>query len=483
VSGSGSQIPLFGAAEEADAGSAEEANGGGDSAQTPKEDGPSGSVREPTPDADSGPEPTPDADSGPEPTSAEGGDDPAAATGAPASDPDAGPGETPETAVSVSELNATARRVLEESFPTLWVAGEVANWTRANSGHCYFTLRDEEAQLSCVLWRSDARRLPTDPEEGMEVCARGQVSLYETRGAYQLVVRELQAKGEGLWRLAFEKLKRKLAAEGLLDDERKRPLPRVPLRVGVVTSRTGAAVRDVVSVIRRRAPWTRVLVSHGRVQGDGAADEIVAALDRLVRDGRSEVIVVTRGGGSVEDLWAFNEEPVARAVAGCPIPVVSAVGHEVDVTITDLVADRRAPTPSAAGEVVVPEARALRAELRRLGEGLVYGLRERTRRGRERAERAAERLVGGMTRRLERWEGRLERLGGRLDALSPLGTLARGFAVAMDADGSVLRSVGDFVPGHEVRLRVVDGQVTCEVRDTERLDEELEDEREEGGDA
>ena len=345
----------------------------------------------------------------------------------------------------------------------------MANWTRADSGHCYFSLRDEDAQISCVLWRSDARRLPTDPEEGMEVCARGQVSLYEVRGSYQLVVRELQAKGEGLWRLAFERLKRKLAEEGLLDDERKRPLPRVPLRVGVVTSRTGAALRDVVSVVRRRAPWTRVLVSHCRVQGDGAAGEIVAALDRLIRDGRSEVVVVTRGGGSVEDLWAFNEEPVARAVAGCPIPVVSAVGHEVDVTITDLVADRRAPTPSAAGEVVVPEARALRAELRRLGEGLVAGLRERTRRGRERAERAAERLMGGMTRRLERWEARLERLGGRLDALSPLGTLARGFAVPLDPGGSVLRRVEDFAPGDEVRLRVVDGRVDCEVRGTERL--------------
>ncbi len=451
MSGSGSQIPLFGATEEAD-GDADAGSGV-------------------APEAGAGSEVAPESGAAASDAAVAGSGAPAAASDAPTADPDAGPGESPETAVSVSELNATARRVLEESFPTLWVAGEVANWTRANSGHCYFTLRDEEAQLSCVLWRSDARRLPTDPEEGMEVCARGQVSLYETRGAYQLVVRELQAKGEGLWRLAFEKLKRKLAAEGLLDDERKRPLPRVPLRVGVVTSRTGAAVRDVVSVIRRRAPWTRVLISHCRVQGDGAADEIVAALDRLVRDGRSEVIVVTRGGGSVEDLWAFNEEPVARAVAGCPIPVVSAVGHEVDVTITDLVADRRAPTPSAAGELVVPEARALRAELRRLGEGLVHGLRERTRRGRERAERAAERLVGGMVRRLERWEGRLERLGGRLDALSPLGTLARGFAVAMDAGGSVLRGVGDFAPGDEVRLRVVDGRVTCEVRDTERLEE------------
>jgi exodeoxyribonuclease VII large subunit len=367
----------------------------------------------------------------------------------------------------VSALNAAARRILEESFPSLWVVGEVANWRRVSSGHCYFSLRDEDAQISCVMWRSDARRLPTDPEEGMEVLGFGEVSLYEARGSYQLMVRKLEARGEGLWRLAFERLRRKLAAEGLLEEARKRPLPRVPLRVGVVTSRTGAALRDVITVVRRRAPWTELLVSDCRVQGEEAAGEIVRALDRLVRHGRVEVIVVTRGGGSVEDLWCFNEEVVARAVAACPVPVISAVGHEIDVTITDLVADVRAPTPSAAGELVVPDGRVLRADLRKLGDRLVSGLRQRTVRGEERARRAAERLLGGMDRRLERLAGRLEGLGGRLDALSPLGTLRRGYAVPQDVEGRVLRHVADFRERDRFGLRVVDGRVTCSVEEIE----------------
>jgi exodeoxyribonuclease VII large subunit len=404
-------------------------------------------------------------------------DEPTLAGGSPAStstgarDPDAGvaPGASPDTALPVSDVNAAARKLLEAHFPRLWVAGEIADWRQVSSGHCYFSLRDEDAQISCVMWRSHARRLPTDPEEGMDVVARGQISLYEARGSYQLVVRRLEARGEGLWKLAFERLKRKLAAEGLLDDDRKRPLPRVPLHVGVVTSRTGAALQDVLSVIRRRAPWTRVLVSDCRVQGDEAADEIVRALDRLVRDGRAEVIVVTRGGGSVEDLWSFNEEAVARAVAACPIPVVSAVGHEVDVTITDLVADHRAPTPSAAGEAAVPDASAIRAALERLGEGLVRGLRDRVRSGGDRARRAAERLVAGVSRRLERGEARIERLGGRLHALSPLGTLERGYAVPLSADGRVKRRIAEFDHGEDFRLRVTDGHVVSRVEEIEPL--------------
>ncbi len=385
---------------------------------------------------------------------------------------DAAPGETPETAITVARLNAEARRVLEERFPTLWVTGEVANWTRARSGHRYFTLRDEEAQVSCVMWRSDARSLPTDPEDGLEVCARGEVSLYEVRGDFQLVVRRMEARGEGLWRLAFEQLKRKLADEGLLDDARKRPIPRVPGRVGVVTSRSGAAVRDVVSVVRRRAPWTRVLVSHTRVQGEEAAPEIVAALERLVERGGVDVIVVTRGGGSIEDLWAFNEEPVARAVAACPVPVISAVGHEVDVTICDLVADRRAPTPSAAGELAVADGEALRADLRRLGDALVSGLRDRTRRGGDRVARGGERLLSAARRRLERARSRLEGLSGRLDALSPLSTLRRGYAVPTGPEGEVLRRVEAFTAGDRFRLRVIDGRVECEVLEAETLEEE-----------
>jgi len=462
--GGAPQISLFGEEEREAEGGASEETGAADAcappslpAETSADAGaaaPEEPVAAPAPEA-AGAAPPPEPEPGPSSAAPDGGP----------------PGSSREAAISVSGLNAAARRLLEDAFPPLWVVGEVANWRRVSSGHCYFSLRDEDAQISCVMWRSDARRLPTDPEEGMEVLAHGEVSLYEVRGTYQLIVRALEARGEGLWRLAFERLKRKLAAEGLLDEARKRPLPRVPLRVGVVTSRTGAALRDVITVVRRRAPWTRILVSDCRVQGDGAADEIVRALDRLVRDGRVEVIVVTRGGGSVEDLWAFNEEPVARAVAACPVPVISAVGHEIDVTITDLVADVRAPTPSAAGEMAVPDGRALRAQLTKLGDRLVSGLRDRTRRGTERARRAAERLVGGMDRRLERLEGRVEQLGGRLDALSPLGTLRRGYAVPLDEDGRVLRTVDAFPEGRSFLLRVVDGRVTCAVEGAEPIEE------------
>lgn len=382
-----------------------------------------------------------------------------------------GPGETPETAVPVAELNAAARSVLEGTFRPLWVAGEIANWRRVGSGHCYFSLRDETAQIDGVMFRSDASRLPTDPEEGMEVRAFGQVSLYEARGRYQLIVRELEGKGEGLWRLAFERLRKKLLAEGLLDPARKRPLPRIPERVGVVTSRTGAALRDVLTVVRRRAPWTHVLVGSCRVQGDGAAAEIVEALSRVAAAG-VDLVILTRGGGSVEDLWCFNEEAVARAVAASPAPVISTVGHEVDVTIVDLVADVRAPTPSAAAELAVPDASELRRRLRRLAEGLVAGLRARARRGRERTERAEERLRAAADRRLERWEARLARLADRLEALSPLATLARGYALPLGESGRVLRRLRMFEPGEPFELRVVDGTVDCRTERTRPIEGE-----------
>ncbi len=388
-------------------------------------------------------------------------------------EPDGGSGEvvarglSVETALPVSEVNAAVRGVLEASFAPLWVVGEVANWRRVSSGHCYFSLRDDSAQISCVIWRSDAARLPTDPEEGMEVCAYGSLSLYETRGQYQLVVQKLEAKGEGLWRLAFERTRRRLEAEGLTDPARRRPLPALPRRVGVVTSREGAALHDVVSVIRRRAPWTHILLSACRVQGEGAAREICAALDAVCRHPEVDVVVLTRGGGSVEDLWCFNEEVVARAVAECPVPIVTAVGHEVDVTIVDLVADLRAPTPSAAGELVVPDAADLRVAVRRGSSALAAALRSRARSAEERASRASERLSDGVVRFAERCGVWLDGLGGRLEALSPLSTLERGYAVPLDAEGRVLRRVEMFEPGDPFRLRVVDGEVAAKVEATD----------------
>ncbi len=386
---------------------------------------------------------------------------------------------------SVSQVNRAVRSLLESSVDALWVGGEVTNWKRARSGHCYFTLKDDRAQLRCVMWRQDAQALPTDPEDGMQARAFGALTLYEARGDYQLSVRKLEAEGaEGLWRLAFEKLRKKLDQEGLLAPQRKRPLPPYPSCVGVVTSATGAAIRDILTVLRRRAPWVRVVVRGVRVQGEGAAGEIARAVEALGRSGLPDVVIVGRGGGSLEDLWAFNEEPVARAIAACPVPVVSAVGHETDVTISDLVADLRAPTPSAAAEAVAPESSAILEQLRRLPERLARGLRgtvERRRsmvtdrRGalrralerrmapqRQSVDLGVTRLERAMRQGLDRRRQRLAALGGKLEALSPLATLKRGYAVARAEDGRLLRRIADFPPGASFVLRVADGSVSCE---------------------
>jgi exodeoxyribonuclease VII large subunit len=313
------------------------------------------------------------------------------------------------------------------------------------------------------MFRSDARALPTDPDDGMEVCVFGRLTLYPAGGKYQLVVRALQARGDGLWRLAFDRLRAVLAAEGLLDPARKRPLPEVPRRVGVVTSASGAALRDIIAVVRRRAPWTQIVVANCRVQGREAAPEIVAALERMGRDGSCDVVIVTRGGGSVEDLWAFNEESVARAIVACPIPVVSAVGHEIDITIADLVADRRAATPSAAAETVVPESGALFGRLEGLSLGVATSLRNVVRRGRERQTDGAGRLIEAMRDGLARRATEVSIVSARLGGLSPLATLSRGYAVPLRDDATVLRRGSMFEMGSRFDLRVVDATIRCAV--------------------
>lgn len=376
-----------------------------------------------------------------------------------------GAGE-PRVAYSVSGLNRLVRQLLDASLPPLWVSGEVANWKRSSRGHCYFSLRDADAQVRCVLFAADARRLPTDPEDGMRVRAFGTVTVYEARGEYQLVVRELEARDAGgLWRLAFDRLREKLEIEGLLAPERKRLLPRSPMRVGVVTSPVGAAIQDIVRVIELRAPWTTVVLSPARVQGAGAESEIAGALDRLGAHGRVEVIIVGRGGGSVEDLWAFNREEVARAIARSPVPVVSAVGHEVDITIADLVADARAPTPSAAAERVVPDGVNLRRQVEASRMRLAAALRRRTAERESDVGGLAAALRAGMDALLECRQTRLVRASDKLEALSPLSALKRGYAVAQGADGRVLRRVSDFERGGRFRLRVVDGSLDCVVEE------------------
>lgn len=389
---------------------------------------------------------------------------------------------------SVYQVNKAVRGLLDSSVEPLWVGGEIGSWTRSRAGHCYFTLKDDRAQIRGVLFAREAAGLPADPDEGTRVRVRGTLTLYEARGEFQLVATKVEAEGaDGLWRKAFEELRARLEAEGLLADERKRPIPRYPGCIGVVTSPTGAALRDITSVLSRRAPWSRVVLAGSRVQGEGASLEVADALRRLGASGLPDVIIVGRGGGSLEDLWAFNEEPVARAIAECPIPVVSAVGHEVDVTISDLVADLRAPTPSAAAEAVAPDGPALLAQLQRMPERLGRALRRTASRpGVAVADRLA-RLVRAMERRIDparrsvdlgrdrldrgivglgtARRARLTALAGRLEALSPLSTLSRGYTVARSDDGRVLRTVADFEPGATFHLRVVDGTVDAVVQE------------------
>jgi exodeoxyribonuclease VII large subunit len=391
--------------------------------------------------------------------------------------------------LTVRALNARIREMLESRVPPVWVEGEVTGWKRYASGHCYFCLRDADAQVSAVMFATDARRLPAFPGEGMRVRALGRVSLYEKRGDFQFIVRQIDATGAGgLWRIAFDRLRKKLEAEGLLAVERKRALPAYPRVVGVVTSPVGAALHDILEVIGRRAPWTRVVVSPAKVQGEGAADDIARALRRFERGAVAvDVVIVGRGGGSMEDLWAFNEEQVARAIADCPVPVISAVGHEVDITIADLVADLRAPTPSAAAEHAVPDGAALKQELNaaqhRLARALrryAAGRRDQMQVAGERLESRMRRLLAGHRDRLTRSEERLHermrrqiesrrsvmtRLAGQVHALSPLQSLARGFAVPQGSDGRILRRRAEFVPGSDFMLRVVDGSIECLVKD------------------
>lgn len=283
----------------------------------------------------------------------------------------------PDEVFSVSRLNAAARELLEGGFPLIWVEGEISNFSRPSSGHIYFTLKDGAAQVRAAMFRNRNLLLRFKPESGLQVLLRARVTLYEARGDYQLIVEHMEEAGEGALRRAFETLRLKLAAEGLFDVVRKRALPAYPACIGVVTSPTGAALRDVVSVLRRRFPAMSVLIYPVMVQGDQAAPGIVAALDQANRDARCDVILLTRGGGSLEDLWAFNEESVARAIGHSDIPVVSAVGHETDFTIADFAADVRAPTPSAAAELISPDRSDLLRHVQRDGMRMTRALNAR----------------------------------------------------------------------------------------------------------
>ena len=377
------------------------------------------------------------------------------------------PGASIESALGVGALAGYAKEALEAGFSDLWVKGEVSNFKRHSNGHWYFSLKDAAGQLPAVVWARDTRRIPAPPDEGMSVFARGTLSLWAGQGKLQFIVHALEAEGAGLWQKAFEALKAALDAEGLTAQARKRPLPLYPRHVAVITSGDGAAWRDIQAVVRRRHAGVHLTLIPAVVQGELAPASLVQALDRLARWGEAEVAIIGRGGGSREDLWAFNHESVARAVAACPIPVISAVGHETDFTITDYVADLRAATPSVAAEQAVPELEALRETVRSLGGRLSDALEDRVDRQGRRLRGHADGLRLRATRVVERRRARVERVAGRLEALSPLGVLARGFAVARAADGRALARRDAFTVGEAFELLLTDGRVIARTESIE----------------
>ncbi|MEI7769889.1 MAG: exodeoxyribonuclease VII large subunit [Chloroflexales bacterium] len=391
-------------------------------------------------------------------------------------------------ALGVAQLNSYLRALLEsdEIVRDIWVAGEVSEFRRYASGHCYFTLKDEGATIRGVMWRSYAERQRSLPQVGDAVLAHGKISIYEARGELQLVVDAIVPAGVGLLNARFEELKIRLAAEGLFHPERKRPLPRLPRRIGVVTSPQAAALQDLLNVLRRRCPLVEVLISPCVVQGERAPDSIVEALYAIYA-ADVDLIILARGGGSIEDLWCFNDEAVARAVFASPVPLLTGVGHETDTTIVDLVADVRAPTPSAAAELAVPDMADLRAQVAdaraRLGLAAGDGLAARradleaaTRRvegtaplrrigqDRQRVDDLARRLSAQTARATELRRARLHGLSAQLAALSPHATLARGYAVVRHAaSGRVLTRPGQAAPGDRLRITLRQGDLLADV--------------------
>jgi exodeoxyribonuclease VII large subunit len=438
---------------------------------------------------------------------------------------------------SVSRLNREARALLEGSLPLLWLEGEISNLARPRSGHLYFTLKDEFAQVRCAMFRMRATNITFTPRDGMQILARVRVSLYEPRGDYQLVVEHMEEAGDGALRRAFDALKQRLLQEGLFEEGRKRPLPTLPSTIGVVTSPSGAAIRDILTVLQRRFPAIRVVIYPVAVQGEGAGREIAEAIRLAAKRAECEVLIVGRGGGSLEDLWAFNEEVVARAIHDSPIPVVSAVGHEVDVSIADFAADVRAATPSAAAELLSPDASQLQIKVAALQQRMhqamrrgqqqrrlqLEGVGKRLRHPGQRLQQIAQRLdelewrltharrnqlrhrqaaLATLQSRLQRHapQSQLQRLQTRrqslqsrlhrairdrvaeektrlglqvrtLEAVSPLATLHRGYAiVTRETDGALIEQSTQVEPGARIRARLAAGELLCLVE--ERVDVE-----------
>lgn len=399
--------------------------------------------------------------------------------------------ETPhEKIYTVTEVTREIRGLLEGRFPAVWVEGEVSNLRAPGVGHLYFTLKDESSQIRAVMFKGRQARLRFSPENGLSVMCYGSVSVYEPKGEYQIIVEYMEPQGIGALQLAFEQLREKLRKEGLFDEGRKKPIPLLPQRIGVVTSPTGAALHDILHIINRRYANVHLLLYPVRVQGEGAADEIAEGVRALNDLGGIDVIIVARGGGSLEDLWAFNEEVVARAIFASGIPVISAVGHEVDYTISDFVADLRAPTPSAAAELVVQKKEDLEGEIEALfsrivrammtGMGTmkgslaraVKGLRDPLERLRNQKVRCAElhkALRTAIQHSLEVMKKEMEKGMEKLDALSPLAILKRGYSITFALpDMTIVKDAGKVKRGDSVRVKVHKGEMTCSVEETKK---------------
>jgi exodeoxyribonuclease VII large subunit len=379
----------------------------------------------------------------------------------------AGIGFAPDRPASVSDLALEARALVESGLHPLWVRGEISDFKRHRNGHWYFCLRDEAAQIKCVVWSRDQRGLPAPPDDGMQVVLYGQLTVYAARGDLQLKVTRIEAEGDGLWRKAMELTLAKLRREGLLDESRKKPIPRFPKRVAVVTSPDGAAVRDIVVVLRQRHSGVQLIVCPAKVQGEGAAAEIAAAIRRVARWGLADVLIVGRGGGGKEDLWAFNDERVARAVAACPVPVISAVGHEVDITVCDAVADLRAATPSAAAAAACVARDEIEKAFALARRDLSEVIASRVRDARVELDGVGKHIGQAAERVVVAKRAVIGTAAARLNALSPLATLSRGYAVARDADGGALTSARQFKRGLNFELLLHDGSVNAETKSVE----------------
>ena len=428
--------------------------------------------------------------------------------------------EGQEKIYTVSEITRLIKLELERKFPVILIEGEIADFKRAHSGHLYFTLKDEKSALNCVMWRSSAVRVPFELEGGLHVICRGQISVYEQRGQYQLYVESVEPKGKGALQLAFEQLKEKLKKEGLFDLEVKKKLPLLPKKVGIVTSPRGAAIFDIIKTLERRFAHLHILIFPVKVQGEGAADEIVEGIDYLGRYADMDVIIVGRGGGSLEDLWAFNEEKVARAIFRCPVPIITAVGHEVDFTIADFVADIRASTPSVAAEIVIEKEQSLIDRIANLEKRIshhtqffiqekrqsvtdlihhqafqnfkvrlfnliqqvdeyetrarfvIQALVQRVVQSKSRVDLAQEKMASSVKRLMQDLKSKWERYAAELDNLSPLNVLKKGYTVCWKNSGpKLVQHAGEVDQGDEVTVSFFKGEFTAQVQkvDKDRL--------------